>query len=88
MRGSFVDFLLPTAAETPDAVIHHIHAPTPLNPLGAKGAGEGGTIPAPAALVCAIENALWPDGAFHLRAFPLRPEDIRRAAIDGGAIAR
>ncbi|MDB5041043.1 MAG: xanthine dehydrogenase, molybdenum binding subunit apoprotein [Candidatus Eremiobacteraeota bacterium] len=87
VTGSFVDFLLPTAAEVPDAEIHHIHAPTPLNPLGAKGAGEGGTIPAPAAIVSAVENALWPHGDFHLRSFPLGPEDVRRAAFDGGAIA-
>jgi carbon-monoxide dehydrogenase large subunit len=74
VSGSFVDYLLPTSAEIPSAIIDHIHAPTPLNPLGAKGAGEGGTIPVPAAIVAAVENALWPDGSFHLRAFPLTPE--------------
>ena len=84
VSGSFVDFLLPTAAEVPDSTIHHVHAPTPLNPLGAKGAGEGGTIPAPSAIVAAIENALWPDGTFHLNEFPLGPDDIRMAAIKGG----
>lgn len=83
VTGSFVDYLLPTAAEIPQVVIRHVEAPTPLNPLGAKGVGEGGTIPAPAAIVSAIENALWPNGEFHLRHFPLIPEDIARAAQYG-----
>ncbi len=80
VSGSFVDYLLPTSAEIPAAIIDHIHAPTPLNPLGAKGAGEGGTIPAPAAIVAAVENAIWPDGSFHLHAFPLTPELVWEAA--------
>ncbi|HEY5349032.1 MAG TPA: molybdopterin cofactor-binding domain-containing protein, partial [Candidatus Lustribacter sp.] len=80
VSGSFVDYLLPTSAEIPTATIHHILAPTPLNPLGVKGAGEGGTIPAPAAIVAAVENALWPDGSFHLHAFPLTPELVWQAA--------
>jgi carbon-monoxide dehydrogenase large subunit len=87
ISGSFVDYLLPTSAEVPAAEIHHIHAPTPLNPLGAKGAGEGGTIPAPAAIVAAVENALWPDGSFHLHAFPLTPELVWQAARDAQAPA-
>jgi carbon-monoxide dehydrogenase large subunit len=82
VSGSFVDYLLPTSAEVPAAEIYHILAPTPLNPLGAKGAGEGGTIPAPAAIVAAVENALWPDGSFHLHAFPLTPELVWQAARD------
>ena len=87
VSGSFVDYLLPTSAEVPKALIDHIHAPTPLNPLGAKGAGEGGTIPAPAAIVAAVENALWPDGSFHLHAFPLTPELVWQAARDAASIA-
>jgi carbon-monoxide dehydrogenase large subunit len=78
---------LPTSAEIPTAVIDHILAPTPLNPLGAKGAGEGGTIPAPAAIVAAVENALWPDGSFHLRAFPLTPELVWQAARDAAGVS-
>ena len=39
-----------------------MESPTPLNPLGVKGAGEGGTIPAAAAIISAIENALEPFG--------------------------
>jgi carbon-monoxide dehydrogenase large subunit len=86
VSGSFVDYLLPTSAEIPAAEIYHILAPTPLNPLGAKGAGEGGTIPAPAAIVAAVENAIWPDGSFHLHAFPLTPELVWQAARDAQGI--
>ncbi|MEQ9574164.1 MAG: hypothetical protein RLN77_01150, partial [Rhodospirillales bacterium] len=49
--------------------------PTPLNPLGAKGAGEGGTIPAPAAIVAAVENALSPFG-IRITDCPITPQRI------------
>jgi len=42
----------------PDLIKVHMETPSPTNPLGAKGAGEGGTIPAAAAVVSAIEHAL------------------------------
>ncbi|MFL5625963.1 MAG: molybdopterin cofactor-binding domain-containing protein [Ktedonobacteraceae bacterium] len=80
ITGTFMDYLLPTAVETPPMVVKHVSTPTPLNPLGAKGAGEGGTIPAPAAIVCAIDRALWPEGGIHLREFPLAQEQVHRAA--------
>ncbi len=59
---NFADYLLPTADVVPRIEIHHMESPTPLNPLGAKGAAESGTIGAPAAIVSAIENALSPFG--------------------------
>ncbi|MPY72531.1 MAG: molybdopterin-dependent oxidoreductase, partial [Alphaproteobacteria bacterium] len=46
---TFGDYLLPLATDVPKAEIVHLESPTPLNPLGVKGAGEGGTIPAAAA---------------------------------------
>jgi carbon-monoxide dehydrogenase large subunit len=49
--------------------------PSPLNPLGLKGAGEGGTIPAIAALLSAVENALEPFGV-HIAEAPITPERI------------
>jgi carbon-monoxide dehydrogenase large subunit len=55
---TFADYLLPEAGDVPEAEVVHLESPTPLNPLGAKGAGEGGTIPAPAAIVSAVEDAL------------------------------
>ena len=56
------DYLLPSAPEMPAIEIHHMESPTALNPLGVKGAGESGTIPAAAAVVAAIEDALSPWG--------------------------
>jgi carbon-monoxide dehydrogenase large subunit len=55
---TFADYLLPEAGDVPEAELVHLESPTPLNPLGAKGAGEGGTIPAAAAVVSAVEDAL------------------------------
>ncbi len=58
LTSTLMDYLLPGAAELPDLTIAHLETPSPLNPLGAKGAGEGGTIPAPAAIAAAVEDAL------------------------------
>lgn len=80
VTGTFMDYLLPTAVEVPSMTVEHVSTPTPLNPLGVKGVGEGGTIPAAAAIVSAIDNALWPAGGVHLRDFPLSQEQIHRAA--------
>ncbi|MCC6777625.1 MAG: xanthine dehydrogenase family protein molybdopterin-binding subunit [Hyphomicrobiales bacterium] len=57
---SFADYLLPSVDTVPMIEIHHMESPTPLNPLGVKGAAESGTIGAPAAIVGAIEDALRP----------------------------
>ena len=62
LTTTFQDYLLPSAPEVPGCKIIHVETPNPLNPIGVKGAGEGGTIPAPAAIVSAIENALSPFG--------------------------
>jgi len=58
LNASFMDFLLPTAMEVPPMVIGHEETPSPLNPLGTKGAGEAGAIPVGALYAQAIENAL------------------------------
>lgn len=57
---NYGDYLLPTAPEIPRIEIHHMESPTPLNPLGVKGAAESGTIAAPSAIISAIEDALRP----------------------------
>jgi len=57
---TFADYLLPTSDGVPPIEIHHMESPTPLNPLGVKGAAESGTIGAPPAIVSAIEDALRP----------------------------
>jgi carbon-monoxide dehydrogenase large subunit len=61
-RG-MMDYLLPSAADIPAFALSHTETPTPHNPYGFKGAGEGGMTGAPAALVNALEDALAPFGA-------------------------
>jgi carbon-monoxide dehydrogenase large subunit/6-hydroxypseudooxynicotine dehydrogenase subunit gamma len=68
-----MDYLLPTAGETPQVdVLVTEDAPTPRNPLGAKGAGEGGTAAAGAAIANAVADAL---GVEPLR-LPLSPQRV------------
>ncbi|HEU5276450.1 MAG TPA: xanthine dehydrogenase family protein molybdopterin-binding subunit [Xanthobacteraceae bacterium] len=55
---TFADYLLPIATDSPNVEVLHMETPSPLNPLGLKGAGEGGTIPAIATLISAVEDAL------------------------------
>jgi carbon-monoxide dehydrogenase large subunit len=57
-NASFMEFLMPYATEIPPIEIDHIETPSPLNPLGVKGAGEAGVIPVGAVLASAIEEAL------------------------------
>ena len=56
-NASFMDFLMPYLSEVPTPTIGHIETPSPLNPLGIKGAGEAGVIPGSACLAAAIEDA-------------------------------
>jgi carbon-monoxide dehydrogenase large subunit len=55
---NYADYLLPVATDFPPIEVIHLETPSPLNPLGVKGAGEGGTIPATACVISAIEDAL------------------------------
>jgi carbon-monoxide dehydrogenase large subunit len=75
LTGTYADYLLPTADVVPRIEIAHMESPTPLNPLGVKGAAESGTIAAPAAIVSAVENALRPFGV-RIRDLPLTPERL------------
>jgi carbon-monoxide dehydrogenase large subunit len=72
---TFADYLLPTATEVPMFTTLYKETPSPLNPLGVKGVGEAGTIPAAAALVSAIEDALSPFGV-RIGQVPLPPMKI------------
>ena len=75
--GSYIDYLLPTAAEVPHVdVLVTEDAPTPLTPVGAKGAGEGGTAAAGAAIANAVCDAL----GVETMALPLTPERVRDMA--------
>ena len=57
-NASFMEYLVPYATEVPEIEIDHIETPSPLNPLGVKGAGEAGVIPVGAVIGSAIEEAL------------------------------
>lgn len=72
---SYLDYALVSATEVPPVELFHIQTPSPLNPLGVKGAGEGGTIPAPATIANAVEDALRPLRARVTRA-PITPARI------------
>jgi carbon-monoxide dehydrogenase large subunit len=71
----FGDYLLPIATDSPHVEVLHMETPSPLNPLGVKGAGEGGTIPAIATLISAVENALEPFGV-RIAEAPITPQRI------------
>ena len=73
-KTTFAEYLLPTATELPpiDVLVEY---PSKTNPLGVKGAGETACVPAPAAIVAAVENALAPFGV-RLAEFPLSPAGI------------
>ena len=58
LNGSFMDYLLPTALDVPNVSIGHEETPSPLNPLGTKGAGEAGAIPTGPLFAQALEDAL------------------------------
>ena len=64
LTGTLMDYALATASDAPAAFeIRHLESPTPLNPLGAKGAGEGGIMPVQPLIAQAVEDALAPFGA-------------------------
>ncbi|MCQ6253040.1 xanthine dehydrogenase family protein molybdopterin-binding subunit [Streptomyces malaysiensis] len=75
---SFMDYKVPTAHEIPEVVIHHLETPCAFTETGAKGAGEGGTIGAPAAVLNAVNDALRLTGV-ELDNTPITPETVHRA---------
>lgn len=81
--GTLMDYLLPTAGEIPEIVIDHLETPSPRNPLGAKGLGEGGAIGPPAAIANAVEDALRPFDVV-IRQGPLTPSRIRALVRESG----
>jgi carbon-monoxide dehydrogenase large subunit len=83
---SFMDYLIPSAAEMPDVGTHvREDAPSPGNPLGTKGAGEGGVDGAGAVIAAAVEDALGATRA--VAAVPVTPERVRAIALDGRVVA-
>ena len=78
LSTNFGEYLLPLATDVPDVQIIHRETPSPLNPLGIKGAGEGGTIPTVAAIMNAVNDALRPLGVV-MRDLPILPHHIVHA---------
>ena len=78
LAGSFMDYGLPRADDVPTMKLRHLHSPSPLNPLGVKGVGEGGPIGPPAAIANAVADALSPFRA-EFNATPIKPEQVWRA---------
>ncbi len=75
LSGSFMDYLLPTSMEVPFMEIGHVVTPSPLNPLGTKGAGEAGAIPVGPLFAQAIEDALEETG-IEILEIPLSPSRL------------
>ena len=78
LSGSLMDYLIPTALETPDWETGHTVTPSPHHPIGAKGIGESATVGSPPALVNAIVDALEPFGIRHVD-MPLTPSRVWEA---------
>ncbi len=74
-NASFMDYLLPTATDVPVIETDHLETPSPLNPLGVKGAGEAGAIPVGALFAQALEDALF-DYDLDVCEMPLSPNRL------------
>jgi aerobic carbon-monoxide dehydrogenase large subunit len=74
LNASFMDFLMPYATEIPAIETAHMETPSPLNPLGVKGAGEAGVIPVSAVIAAAIEDA----EGIRIDEMPISPDDLFR----------
>jgi CO/xanthine dehydrogenase Mo-binding subunit len=72
LNASYMDFLMPYASEVPVIDIDHLETPSPLNPLGVKGAGEAGVIPGAAVLASAIEDA----EGIRITRMPISPSEL------------
>jgi CO/xanthine dehydrogenase Mo-binding subunit len=84
-NASLMEFLVPYATEVPEVEIGHLETPSPLNPLGVKGAGEAGVIPVGAVIASAVEDAL----GLPIREMPLSPQrlfELRRATAPRPAL--
>jgi aerobic carbon-monoxide dehydrogenase large subunit len=78
LSGSFMDYAIPRAADLPSIAVESRDVPSPTNALGVKGAGEGGTVGAPGAVIHAILDALTPLGVTDID-MPATPERVWQA---------
>jgi aerobic carbon-monoxide dehydrogenase large subunit len=72
LNASYMDFLMPYSTEVPHIETDHLETPSPLNPLGIKGAGEAGVIPGMAVFASAIEDA----EGFRISRMPISPSEL------------
>jgi carbon-monoxide dehydrogenase large subunit len=86
LNGTFMDYLVPTAVESPSWETGHTVTPSPHHPIGAKGVGESPTVGAPPAIANAIVDALTPFGITHLD-IPITPFKIFKALKEKGVFA-
>ena len=75
LNGTFMDYLVPTSLEVPPVITGHTVTPSPLNPLGIKGAGEAGAIPVGPLFAQAVEDALH-DKGLEILEIPLSPNRL------------
>jgi carbon-monoxide dehydrogenase large subunit len=75
LAGTFLDYLLPTAVETPAWEVGKTITPSPHHPIGAKGVGESATVGAPPAIANAVVDALWHLGVRHID-IPITPQKV------------
>ena len=83
LTSSFIDYLLPTAVETPAWETAKTCTPSPHHPLGAKGVGESATVGAPAAIANAVVDALWHLGVRHID-IPITPAKVWKVLREKG----
>jgi carbon-monoxide dehydrogenase large subunit len=83
LTASFMDYLMPRAADFPEMMVKSNPVPTKTNPLGVKGAGEAGTVGALPVLINAVVDALRPLGIHHIE-MPATPERIWAAIRNAG----
>lgn len=83
LTGTFADYLLPTAVESPKWETGHTITPSPHHPIGAKGIGESPTVGAPPAIANAVVDALWHLGVRHID-IPISPQKVWKALRDAG----
>ena len=83
LTGTFADYLVPTAVESPKWELGRTITPSPHHPLGAKGVGESSTVGAPPAIANAVVDALWHLGVKHVE-IPISPDKVWKLLRDHG----
>ena len=83
LSGTFADYLVPTAVESPKWETGHTITPSPHHPIGAKGVGESPTVGAPPAIANAVVDAMWHLGVRHID-IPITPPKVWKLLRDAG----